>query len=384
MSTKQEDLPKATSAAVDIVMNAWFREKNDLPAISKKFKSVARLAIERINGLQKAGQGKATYKTYVQALNNYLIPFLGNHNVDRIDAPVLNEFSTWRINAMKRTPSASVLNNHNSALNRVFEEALIRGYMTKLQVPYLRNDGVKTEKRPTITVEEYAIIHRRLRPWVAKARKGNESRMRQILRDYILILANTGIRPGTEAMNLKWHSVYFFEKDGERYLALKVKGKTGEREVTARHGAIRWFDRLRSMNPEWASLSFEEFLKKEIDAYVFRVDDKDMTTAFGKMFSRFLEGAELPIDKSTGKHRTLYSLRHLYAVFALTYNRMSVYTLAKHMGTSVAMIEQHYGQVLLRDNAAQIAGHHRELVTEQRSTRSNKATVQKKEVIKPE
>jgi integrase len=138
------------------------------------------------------------------------------------------------------------------------------------------------------------------------------------------------------------------------------------------------------MNPEWASLSFEEFLKKEIDAYVFRVDDKDMTTAFGKMFSRFLEGAELLIDKSTGKHRTLYSLRHLYAVFALTYNRMSVYTLAKHMGTSVAMIEQHYGQVLLRDNAAQIAGHHRELVTEQRSTRSNKPTVQKKEVIKPE
>jgi hypothetical protein len=41
---------------------------------------------------------------------------------------------------------------------------------------------------------------------------------------------------------------------------------------------------------------------------------------------------------------------------ALTYERMSIYTLAKHMGTSVKMIEQHYGHVLLRKKAHQIAG----------------------------
>ena len=140
------------------------------------------------------------------------------------------------------------------------------------------------------------------------------------------------------------------------YLALKVKGKTGEREVTLRNGAIRYLDRLRKMNEDWRKYSFENFLKKKLDAYVFRVDDKDMTETFGKMFSRFLERCELLIDPTSGKHRTLYSLRHMYAVFALTYNRMSVYTLAKHMGTSVAMIEKHYGQILLRNNAAEIAG----------------------------
>ena len=46
----------------------------------------------------------------------------------------------------------------------------------------------------------------------------------------------------------------------------------------------------------------------------------------------------------------------MYATFALTYNRMSVYTLAEHMGTSVKMIEDHYGQLLLRDKAAEVAG----------------------------
>ena len=81
-----------------------------------------------------------------------------------------------------------------------------------------------------------------------------------------------------------------------------------------------------------------------------------MTTAFGKMFARFLERSELLVDAATGKHRTLYSLRHMYATFALTYNRMSVYTLAKHMGTSVAMIERFYGHVILRNKASEIAG----------------------------
>jgi len=149
--------------------------------------------------------------------------------------------------------------------------------------------------------------------------------------------------------------VNYYEKRGERYLAMVVNGKTGVREVTIRHGAIRYLDRLRCMNPEWSEMTFDEFIKKRVDAYVFRVDGKDMTTAFGRMFARYLERVELLLDKSTGKPRTLYSLRHMYATFALTYDRMSVYTLARHMGTSVSMIEAHYGQLLLRDKAAEIA-----------------------------
>ena len=364
-TTHSEDLTEAKSKAVDLVMNAWFREKNNLPVISKRFATVAKLAISRMEEAQKAGQGKATYKTYIQALKGHLIPFLGNHNIDRITNALMADFATWRIEQMKRVPSASVINNHNSALNRVFDEALEHGYMRKMQVPLLRNDGVKTEKRPSITIEEYTTLHRALAPWVADGRQGNETQLRQVLRDYILILAHTGIRPGTEAMNLKWHSVGHFTKKGVQYLGITVNGKTGPRHVTVRHGAIRYFDRLRCMNEEWAKLSLEDFLKLRVDAHVFRVEgkdrkgnvvQKDMTTTFGRMFPRLLTRANMLNDKETGKARTLYSLRHMYATFALTYNRMSVYTLSEHMGTSVKMIEDHYGQLLLRDKAAEIAG----------------------------
>ena len=75
-----------------------------------------------------------------------------------------------------------------------------------------------------------------------------------------------------------------------------------------------------------------EFLKKRHRAFVFRVKgkDKDMTTAFGKMFARLLASVDLQFDTRNGKQRTMYSLRHYYATMALTYNRTTVYNLARH------------------------------------------------------
>ena len=81
-----------------------------------------------------------------------------------------------------------------------------------------------------------------------------------------------------------------------------------------------------------------------------------MTGAYGKMFARFLERYVLLHDAKMGKESTLYSLRHYYATMALTYERMSIYTLAKHKCSIVLLIEQHYRHVLLRKKAHQIAG----------------------------
>jgi hypothetical protein len=39
----------------------------------------------------------------------------------------------------------------------------------------------------------------RLRSWINKGRNYKSRQMRELLRDYVLILANTGIRHGTEA-----------------------------------------------------------------------------------------------------------------------------------------------------------------------------------------
>lgn len=355
-TTKCEDLREAKLKATNMVMDAMYKEKNNLPVVNKRVKSVAKLTIRRLEDLIASGRGKATYKTYIQAIEKYVIPLLGNHNIDKIDNAVLAKFERQRIELMGKTPSASVINNHNSALNQVFDEALERGYMTKFQVPLLRNDGIKTERRPDFTIDEYKQVYKKMRVWEREARKGNETVLRGVLRDYILVLANTGIRAGTEAMNLKWKHITHFEEKGVKYLAMHVSGKTGQREVIARHSTAYYLNRLRCRKIEWSTGSFEEFLRLKKDEYVFRVGGKDMTNTFGKMFARFLERNDLLHDTKTGKERTLYSLRHYYATMALTYERMSIYTLAKHMGTSVKMIEHHYGHVQMRKKAHEIAG----------------------------
>jgi integrase len=47
------------------------------------------------------------------------------------------------------------------------------------------------------------------------------------LRDYVLILANTGMRHGTEAMNLKWrHIEWFINRKGRRAKGLNCPSAT--------------------------------------------------------------------------------------------------------------------------------------------------------------
>ena len=58
---------------------------------------------------------------------------------------------------------------------------------------------------------------------------------------------------------------------------------------------------------------------------------------------------------SNGKTRTLYSLRHTSAKQALLANRTDIHTLARQMGNSAAMIEQHYSKLTVTMAADRLA-----------------------------
>ncbi len=356
-TTKQEKLTEAKKAAVDLILNAKFREKNDLPVINKRFKSVANLAIKRMEELNEAGQGKATFKQYIYAINKYLIPYFGKYNIDKIDYPLITRFAAWRIEEMKKSPSQSAINTHNSALNRIFDEALLRGYITQIQVPHLENKGASSDRRPTFTESEYDALVLAMRAWAKEARKGYETQARNILRSYVLILANTGIRAGTEAMNLKWKHIFYDTINGKQTLTFAVKGKTKkERRIQVKTMVARYLQRIQQRDEQLKNMTFDEVIAKQIDRYVFRIDDKDMTTQYGRMFKRLLESAELLVDPITANERTLYSLRHYYATRMLTKGHVSHYQLSQYMGTSVGMIEKHYGHLRLRDVAQKFVG----------------------------
>jgi hypothetical protein len=211
ITTKENDIKEAKKAAEELYLDARYRVKHELPAQTKRFKDVAKLAIDRMVKALAGGQGKKVYRDYIQATNNYLIPYFGAHHIDRLNYAMIQQFGRWRAEKMGREPKASTLNTHNSALNRIFNEALMRNYIAKVQVPILENKGRDAERRPDFGIEEYRKIYRALRKWVHEGRAGKSRDMRLLLRDYILILANTGMRHGTEAQNLRWKNISTFE-----------------------------------------------------------------------------------------------------------------------------------------------------------------------------
>ena len=68
-------------------------------------------------------------------------------------------------------------------------------------------------------------------------------------RNYVLFLANTGIRHGTEALGLRGDNIEWYLRDGERYLAVSVDGKTNKRTAIARDRVVDFLWRQAQLNP---------------------------------------------------------------------------------------------------------------------------------------
>jgi integrase len=169
----------------------------------------------------------------------------------------------------------------------------------------------------------------------------------------VLILANTGMRHGTETANLKWNNIEEFkDNSGESFLRFWVNGKTGPRELVARHSVRDYLKRIQSRFDDLKDLSFEDLT--QINELVFRCRDGSKAKDWHGAFEILLTESGLLHDRH-GKRRSLYSLRHTYATFALI-NNIDIHILAKQMGTSVYMIEKHYSHLIPSLSASQLAG----------------------------
>jgi integrase len=156
-------------------------------------------------------------------------------------------------------------------------------------------------------------------------------RQHSLLRDYVFILANSGLRVG-EANALKIRDLVPFKDElGRRNYRLLVDGKTGQREVVPRAGPAKFLERVLSRK-----------VNAQPDDLLFAMSDGGPIVTLIDQFNAALEEAELT-HSSKGEKYTLYSLRHFYAVMALR-RGVSVYALRTNMGTSIQVIEAYYGK----------------------------------------
>lgn len=343
-STKTDDVEKAQEIAIQLYYEVNARVKNKLPATTRKFKDVAAHAVKRMEDELEQGVGKQAYKDYCQAINRWLLPYFANMDVAKIDLATLKKFDAWRTQKMQRTPAQSTINNHNAALNRVLDEAELNGWITKALRPTLLNRGVKTESRGSFTREEYRTIFTALRSYHKSTTNLKAAATRETLRNYVLFLANTGVRHGTEALGLRWCNIEWHGKGEDRYLAINVDGKTKKRTAIARDRVKDFLFRQSQLNPRLSHTDFDTLIDSKSDEHVFVTRMGETATIFNlnRAFNSLLDELNLKTG-ADGRERTLYSWRHFYATQDLE-RGVSTHALSKQLGNSTTMLDRHYSK----------------------------------------
>ena len=365
ISTGKKDLEEAKTVAREQYLDYKYRAKHDLPVVTKRFEDVAKLAVADMQRQLDAGAGRKVYKDYIKAIDKYFIPFFGKAYITNIDHEKILAFNAWRVEQIGREPKASTLNTHNSAMNKVYAEAVARGFISQGKVPVLANNGEDAKRRPDFSLEDYRTLIRKLPHWIDKGKGGKSRDMRYLLRDYVLVMANTGMRHGTEAQNLRWKHVTVFKENGLEYVEFYLHGKTKPREAIGRAGTIDYLKRIHARTEAIKDIDFYEMLKQKLDLPVFCLPDGTVTENLRQTFKAFLEDAGLLKCPKTGQDRTLYSLRHTYATFALVNDGMDIHALAQQMGTSIGMIERHYSHLTPRMKKDMFTGKRYELSAEE-------------------
>jgi len=374
-STHTYDVKEAEKVARTLLMEAQMRKKLNVVPITRKFKDVAKSALKRLKTAASDGSSKAIYKDYIKVIDNYLIPILGSYNVDSIDGAVLDMLSEKRVQKMKKTPTKSTMMTHNAALNRVFDEAVYRGYMLESMRPKLTIKAKKTERRAEFSLKEVQVIRASFEKWIELAR-ADAKPIRELLRDYVDVLLSTGARPGRELLDMKWTQLEIVttanvvdanrkDKMGDddplvqvdRSVILKIlTGKTGARSAVGNVLTVRALSRIAQRNYD---MTLSDLIKSGSKDYIFRFKEYQSKkrnnldgevkwlapTSFVKLLNTFLKEHNLLMDAVTNQKRTFYCFRHSYATFALTNDKVEIHTLAKQMGTSVGMIEKHYSHL---------------------------------------
>jgi integrase len=281
------------------------------------------------------GKEKVYTEDDIRTSELYALPYLSDYDIRKIDMDVLNGFFDKRLSLSKSPPSVSTLKQEVRRLRSIMNFALDRGFIQRL--PKFPSFKGKRNPRPDFTGAEWNRLYKFMRGHV-KAVKANKAhyRDRYYLQQYVLILANSGIRVG-EARNLKWSDVSNTRtlKGGNR-MVLNVTGKTGNREVVCNKNVESYLKRLYEFRKE------EFGSNPSLDEHIFAHPNGLPIKSLKKSFASLLDRSGLTYN-SVGQKRVPYSLRHTYATMRLQ-EGVSVFQLASNMGTSVEMIEAYYGK----------------------------------------
>ena len=376
-TTKERDLQRAKERAKRLMIEAEIRKSSNIPVVTKKFRDIAKLTKQQMLDELSNPKMKApvSFNQYIKIIDDYLIPFFGNRNIDSISYEVLDAYQEDLKVNMGRSPAYSTMRKHNVTLNRVFDKAVEKAYLTNSNRPKLDTKGNKSEKYATFDIEEINAILANFPLWIAGTSNKEKREQRELLFDYVRVLIDTGARPGKELLDLQWKNIRYrmvvkndtrveIDDDGNKTVithegyddrgealeltkwdptvSLSVYGKTKDRVANGFDVTYKVLNEIIARNYNDAKTTLKSLTTSNDEGFVFRTRSQKEPSSFNHLFDRYLDEHNLLIDRNSGKKRVFYSLRSTHTTAVMNLDQVPIRDLSKQLGNSVGMIEKHY------------------------------------------
>lgn len=351
-SLRTSDLHQAKRDALRLFHQTQFKVAEGLPITQRTLNAVideyvqTREADHRLGVLAARADGvKHTSEAMLRQIRRvvkFWREYAGPKPIAALDDKLLSGYVPWRktyYHGRAELPKNARLNPTDKTLQweitlgkMLVKFAHERGYRGKLPLPTFTFVPKVKQVRPAFTKGDFAILRHKLPEYVAAAPDRRSRASRKLLQYYVLLLALSGLRVG-ELNSLRVRDVDTIKDEaGRSVFQFTVRGKTGKRVVVPR---IEAKDVISAMLLERPG-------EPDRDARLFVMPDGSEITTLADQFTAFLTFAGLR-KNGDGEPHTLYSLRHTYATMAIMED-VDVFTIARNMGTSVAMIEAYYGK----------------------------------------
>jgi integrase len=337
IALRTADRESARDQAFDADADIRFRIKHDVPVFNRPFRQVAEEYIALLERRAKLGEVSAdSVKNVANRCRRVLDDYVGSTQIHLIGQDRWSGYPTWRRETgkgrVREIVSDATIGAEMGAFNAVMSFAISKRYVPASH----RFEGkpkLKTMRRDEFTAEEYRKLHSFGRKWIRAATSPQGVWYRNICYNFMLIMCNTGMRP-PEAKNVRWRDISpAKDREGREIVVLFVQGKGKSRKLVAPKSVGDYLDRVRELSKA----------TKPDDPVFTIINGKPAKYLYSDTVQDLLTESGLRMGPN-GIARSTYCFRHTYATFRLS-EGVDVYILAEQMGTSVKMIEQHYGHV---------------------------------------
>lgn len=346
VSLKTSNNQDARNRAFDLDAELRFKIKHDVPVFNRQFSQVAKEFSDFQKQRSEAGEiTHHRWRVMDSHIKTQLNRYVGASQITLVGEDRWKGYAIWRKKTGKGRsggqPSDGTIRDEMTTFRSIIAFAARKQYIRESQV-FGGKLPLARARREEFTPEEYRQLHTFARGWIKDARLDLHTWYRTVAYNFLLIMTNTGMRP-SEAKNLRWRDVAILaDRQARQFVALSVRGKGKFRTLVASNSVASYFDRIKAISKA-----------TKPDDFVFTNEKgENAKTLYHSLIEDLFIKSGL-LNSASGKRRSTYCFRHTYATFRLT-EGVDVYFLAKQMGTSVKMIEDHYGHITPVKNADRI------------------------------